>query len=163
MFFRKRSRADSEANSERPVPTVIGRDSALEGTIESNGEVRIDGTVKGAIRAVLCVVGPEGLVEGGIHGEEVRIAGRVTGPIRARHVHLLRGAQVDGDIVNQTLSVDGGAEINGAVWRSDDPLGNPTPAELPSPSASSALFGETLWPRRDNDDARPLLAVRPRR
>lgn len=166
MFFRKKTEADYDIPQHSAASTVIGRDSSIEGVVDSDGEVQIEGRVRGSVRAAICIVGVDGLVEGDIAAEEVRVAGRVAGPIRGRHVHLLRGAQVDGDVVNQTLAVDGGAELNGAVWRSDDPLGANKAAPRPlltSAAPEGNLFSTPLWPKRDNDDVRPLQAVRPKR
>ncbi len=165
MFFRKKTEADYDVPQLAAAPTVIGRDTTVEGAVDSDGEVQVEGRVRGSVRASVCIVGVDGLVEGDIIADEVRVSGRVAGPIRGRHVHLLRGAQVDGDVVNQTLAMDGGAELNGAVWRSDDPLGankQPSKPALTS-TAPGSLFAAPLWPKRDNDDIRPLQAVRPKR
>ena len=54
--------------------------------------------------------------------EEVLVRGRIIGPIRGIHVHVYAGGHIEGDVVNETISIDNGAYIDGAIRRSDDPL-----------------------------------------
>ena len=50
------------------------------------------------------------------------------GPIRGIHVHILAGGHVEGDVINETLSVENGAYIDGKIRRSEDPLSEPIAA-----------------------------------
>ncbi len=163
MFFRKSRPTGNDNTPDESQLTVIARDTLFEGAIESDGDVRIDGHFRGTVTARSCVVGDNGLAEGGISADEVLVAGRVNGPIRGHHVRLQAGAQVQGDVHNQSLSMESGAQLNGAVWQTDDPLGQrPGQRSLSEPPAAAALFGE-FWPDRSQDNDRPLTAVRPRR
>jgi len=91
------------------------------------------------------------------------VRGRVMGPIRSVLVHLMRGAQVNGDVHNTSLIIDDGAQLNGAVWQSDDPLGTGKDSRALMEPPGASLFGDTLWPDRGQDNHRPLTAVKPRR
>ena len=166
MFFRKAKQVVDNDNLPQMdhVPTLIGRDTKIEGAIDAAGEVQVDGLFRGRLQAKSCVVGSHGTVEGEIFADEVIVRGRVTGPIRGYHVHLQDGAVVDGDIINQSIAVDSGARLNGSVWRDEDPLGTAhnvysaaAPPE-PGPSISSPL-----WGNQDDDNYRPLKAIRPLR
>ena len=164
MFFRKQKAVGNDNEPRETAPTVIGRDTTFNGTIESDGEVHVDGTVRGSVSARVCHVGATGQIEGDVLADDVYVRGRVSGPIRGHHVHLQSGARVDGDIVNQTIMIDNGAQLNGAVWRSDNPLGQEqtAPGQPTLSTAASPLFASSLW-NRENDDFRPLQAIRPKR
>ena len=163
MIFRKsRPTGNDNMPAERQA-TVIARDTTLEGVIESDGAVQIDGHFRGTVHARSCVVGETGFLEGTIVADDVSIHGRVTGPIRSAQVHLLRGAQVHGDVHNQSLVIDDGAQLNGAVWQSEDPLGAGKDHRSLVEPPGAMLFGDTLWTDRGQDNYRPLTAVKPRR
>ncbi len=89
------------------------------------GSLQIDGTVNGDVRAHAVVVDSQGVVHGEVIAEEVLVRGRIIGPIRGIHVHVYAGGHVQGDVINETISVDNGAYIDGTIRRSDDPLAEP--------------------------------------
>src|SRR5271167_120030 len=78
--------------------SLIASDMTLEGNVAAGGELQIDGTVKGDVRAEHVTVGDGGQVEGGIYSEAVEIRGRVTGSVTAKQVRLYSACHVDGDI-----------------------------------------------------------------
>jgi cytoskeletal protein CcmA (bactofilin family) len=163
MFF-KRPRAvidDSPPPLDNVVPaSILAENAVCEGKLTSEGEIRIEGTLRGKLKAKLCVVEKSGAVEGEIAADEVVVRGRVAGPLRAYHVHVEPGARIDGDVTSDTIVVDSGAEINGAVKRSDDPLGDKA---APVRSEAPALRRrDPFWTRAHLDEHRPLVAIRPR-
>lgn len=169
MLFK---RAKTELNDNAPQPpltsdpaSVVGRDAEITGTFSTAGDVHVEGTVRGTVKARRCVVEADGLVEGQIAAEEIVVRGRVQGPLRAYHVHLQAGARVEGDIINDGIVIDDGAELTGAVWRSDDPLAETAAAARPPlrPAADATrIFDGALWPDTDAHSLRPLTAIRPR-
>ena len=166
MLFR-RSKPDLNDNAppvlETGSVTVIGADTEITGDLASGGDVRIEGTMRGALRAKRCIVEAEGFVEGEIIAEEIVVRGRVDGPLRGYLVHLQDGAQLRGDVVNERIVIDQGAEITGAVRRSDDPLNEERASRESAHLRSAARFeSEPLWPNLDGGSSRPLTAIRPR-
>jgi len=109
-------------------PTTISSEVIIEGHLVTNGEIQIDGTINGDVRARVCVVDANGVIHGEVYAEEVLVRGRVIGPIRGIHVHILAGGHVEGDVINETLSVENGAYIDGKIRRSEDPLSEPIAA-----------------------------------
>ncbi len=160
MFFRKQKPAVNDNQRHAPQPTLIGEDTAVEGTLDTEGEVHIEGRVRGVVKAEICVIGASGVVEGEVLAGEIIVRGRVTGPMRARHVHLEPEATVEGDITCETIAIDNGARLSGAVWQQEAGVAN-KPAALPYAPAAK-LFSEPLWGVQNDDDPRPLRAVRPR-
>ena len=163
MIFRKPRPTGNDNLPVERSPTIIARDTSLEGVIESDGDVEIQGHFRGTVHARSCHVGDSGFVEGTIVADDVGVRGRVMGPIRSVQVHLMRGAQVNGDVHNTSLIIDDGAQLNGAVWQSDDPLGTGKDNRALTEPPGASLFGDTLWPDRGQDNYRPLTAVKPRR
>lgn len=145
MFFRSsglsQPRTGASAGSRSSVPSLLGNDLRISGDISSSGEVQLDGRVEGDIIADCLIVSENGIVDGAIAANSVRVLGTVNGPITARSVKLGRSARVTGDIVHQTLSVEEGAFVTGHCRRSDperpaeavggDTAGDAAPADDP--------------------------------
>ena len=126
----------------RSTPSIISADLLVQGTLISQGDMQIDGTVEGDIRSVTLMIGNGATVKGEIVAEEVVVRGRVEGRIRARRVQLDATAVVVGDILQEQLTVAAGATFEGSCRRSNDPLNlqAPTPQiSLSKPAASPAL------------------------
>lgn len=164
MFFRRKKPAGNDNLPVAVPPTVIGAGAMIDGAVASRGDIHVAGTVRGLITADLCVIEAAGSVEGEIEADEIIVAGRVAGPLRARHVHLQRGASVEGDITSETIEVDHGARMSGAVWQREAGQAESEqarPATLPAPDGPR--FSSSLWEQMRSDDDRPLKAVRPSR
>ena len=124
----------------RSTPSIISSDLLVQGTLVSQGDMQIDGTVEGDIRSVTLMIGTGATVKGEIVAEEVVIRGRVEGRIRARRVQLDASAVVIGDILQEQLTVAAGATFEGTCRKSSDPLNiSAPPAPQLSLSKSSAM------------------------
>ncbi len=97
------------------VPSIISPDLEIVGDLKSNGEIQIDGTVKGDIAGHLLTVGEEGKVDGSTVGETVRIFGTLKGRVEAKTVHLAKSAKVTADITHESLAIEAGAKFEGRV------------------------------------------------
>lgn len=161
MFFRKQK---SVGNDNRPVPaqpTFIGADTRFDGNIDTDGELHIEGEVRGSVRAGVCIIATSGIVEGEVIAGDVIVHGRVDGPLRATHVHLQPGATVEGDITSETIAIETGARLSGAVWQSARDQ-QPRQRAALGYGESSHLFSDSLWSSQEDDPMRPLKAVKPR-
>lgn len=167
MFF-KRSKITSNDNR-APVaavePSLVGPGMTIDGNITSQGEVRIEGIVRGTVDAAICVVGRDGQVEGRIIAEEVYVSGTVRGPINGLHVQLESGAHVEGDVVNGSIAVQNGAHIHGSIWHSDNPLDDATQEETGAkskPAPAGHFLESPLWGTPQDDAYRPVKVIKPR-
>jgi cytoskeletal protein CcmA (bactofilin family) len=95
--------------------TVVGQGARLEGTLVSAGSLRIDGQVKGKIRAEGDVtLSGASKVEADIEAQNVTVAGEFTGAIVAKsRAELASGGRVNGDVTSKTLVVAEGAVFSG--------------------------------------------------
>jgi cytoskeletal protein CcmA (bactofilin family) len=93
----------------------------VEGELQTDGVVKIEGTVVGSVRAQQQVlVAKGGVVEGDVHTREAILGGEVHGSILAyERVEVQASSVVHGDITTQRIVVHEGGEVNGHVRMGD--------------------------------------------
>jgi cytoskeletal protein CcmA (bactofilin family) len=97
------------------METIIGTDSAFQGTIKSKGYVRVDGKVEGGVTAEGVIVGEQGHVQGDVTAKSVVVAGKVTGNVVASGaLELQPKGQIVGDIRSPQISIAEGALFEGS-------------------------------------------------
>lgn len=110
---------DRETGGSPPeqVISIIGPGMKITGDCDTDGAVRIEGTVQGNIRAgKAVVVGKDGLVEGDIFTQDAVISGRVKGSLRAEsRLEVQASSRVEGEISAGRMQVEEGSLINGSV------------------------------------------------
>jgi cytoskeletal protein CcmA (bactofilin family) len=99
------------------VISIIGVGMTLVGDTDTDGSLRIEGTVRGSVRAgKSVVVGRGGLVDGSVFTQDAVIAGRVSGGIHAEsRLELQATSEVSGEIVAPRMQVEEGAKVQGLV------------------------------------------------
>jgi cytoskeletal protein CcmA (bactofilin family) len=107
----------------KPAPSVLSSDLTIIGNVKSSGDIQVEGTVEGDVRAQMLIVGESATVKGEVIAEEVVVHGRVVGRLRGLKVRLSSSARCEGDIVHKTIAIESGAHFEGSVQRQEDPLG----------------------------------------
>lgn len=104
--------ADAGGNG---VINIIGAGTTIEGEIQSNGDVRIDGKIRGSVTSkAKVVIGPSGLVEGDVVCQSADISGSVKGKTTVAEMLFLKSeAKINGDIQTGKLIVEVGATFTG--------------------------------------------------
>lgn len=113
--------ADTDKKHPRMAPseTLIGAGTVLSGDIVFSGGLRIDGEVKGNVRARdghagTLIIGEQGRIEGGIDVARLIVNGLVTGRVDASELLRLRStARIDCDVTYALVEIDPGAVIRG--------------------------------------------------
>ncbi|MGH1330525.1 MAG: bactofilin family protein [Paracoccaceae bacterium] len=106
----------------KPPASVLSTDLTVTGNLKSTGDIQIEGTVEGDIRAHLLTVGETATVKGEVVADDVVVNGRIIGRVRGLKVRLTSTARVEGDIIHKTIAIESGAHFEGSVQRQDDPL-----------------------------------------
>jgi cytoskeletal protein CcmA (bactofilin family) len=167
IFKRSKTSTNGTGTPSHSGPSIVAQDVTIEGNITAAGELHIDGTVFGSVRAKSCVIDMNGFVQGELVAEEIFIRGRVMGPIRGLHVNLYAGAQVEGDILNETISIENGANIYGMISRAENPLADgqvhqgPPGDEKARPAPNLAIGQVNYFSENPDEAFRPLKVVRP--
>lgn len=120
--------------------SVLSSDLTVIGNLRTTGDIQIEGTVEGDIRAHLLTVGESATIRGEIVADDIVVNGRVVGRVRGLKVRLTATARVEGDIIHKTIAIESGAHFEGSVQRQDDPLQTGRTAVPPMPAAATAPF-----------------------
>jgi len=110
-----------KTNKPSPIDSLIGSGSTIEGNISFTGGLRIDGHVKGNVKATgtkpgTLVLSELAKVEGEIDVAHVVINGTVAGPVRAtEYVELLPKARVTGNVSYKSIEIHVGAIVMGQL------------------------------------------------
>ncbi|MDX1784871.1 bactofilin family protein [Roseovarius sp. ZX-A-9] len=126
----------------KPPASVLSSDLHVTGNMKTTGDIQVEGTVEGDIRAHLLTIGETATIKGEVIADDVVINGRIVGRVRGLKVRLTSTARVEGDIIHKTIAIESGAHFEGSVQRQDDPLNGKsrtaTPGASPAPAASQA-------------------------
>lgn len=92
----------------------ISKKTIFKGTIESQGNFRIDGIVEGElITTGKVIIGPEGKVTGKVKCVNADIEGAFEGHLEVKNSLCLKPtANVEGDVYMESLTVEPGAVFN---------------------------------------------------
>ncbi|MBI6628928.1 bactofilin family protein [Pontibaca salina] len=134
------------APKSKPPASTLSSDLNITGNIKTSGDIQVEGTVEGDIRAHLLTVGESATIKGEVTADDVVINGRIVGRVRGLKVRLTSTARVEGDIIHKTIAIESGAHFEGSVQRQDDPLSaGRTPAR---PQYQQVSGSETANPPR---------------
>ena len=125
----KKARSQQGGSSKQ---NMIAYATIFEGDLKSEGDFRIEGTIKGTlITKGKVVVGNSGLVEGSLNCNNADVEGQIKGKLVVLETLSLRAsAHVDGDVQTGKLSVEPGATFNANCQMKDAVKAlktNPTP------------------------------------
>ena len=95
---------------------MIGAGTVITGDIQSNGDIRVDGTLKGSVNTTgKVVLGKEGVIEGDVVCNDADISGVIKAKISVSQLLSLKStAKLSGDIITNKLSIEPGASFTGS-------------------------------------------------
>lgn len=94
---------------------MLDKDSEVSGKLSFSGPTRIDGTLRGEVRASdVLVIGDTGYVDGTVHAASLLILGRIEGKVLgAERVEIGPRGVLRGAIETRTLVVQEGGVLEG--------------------------------------------------
>ena len=98
------------------INTLLGAGTSIEGTIEFNNTVRLDGNVKGKISSKqgTVIIGERAVVNAEIIVDVAIIMGEVNGTIHAKEkIEVYPPGRITGDIQAPVVLIESGVVFNG--------------------------------------------------
>jgi cytoskeletal protein CcmA (bactofilin family) len=119
----------------------FGTGLLIEGNITGNGDLHLDGTVRGDVKVGHLIVGESGNIEGKVEAESIEVRGRIVGSITGKQIKLQATAYVEGDITHDQLAIDVGAFFQGRCLQSRRPEPAPSVAASAISTPAASDFG----------------------
>ena len=109
----KESMKKTEASA---AVNMIGAGTIITGDVQSKGDIRVDGTLKGSVStAGKVVLGREGVIEGAVACKNADISGTLKAKITVSQLLSLKAtSKLNGDIITNKLSIEPGASFTGS-------------------------------------------------
>lgn len=107
----------SAEGSSSVLQNAIGKGTLIEGNVNAEGDLLVEGIVKGDVTTkTKLVVGPSALIEGNILAQHAEIAGRVHGTVKAIGLLVINSSgTILGDVITKDLNVESGSTFNGRL------------------------------------------------
>lgn len=97
------------------ISNRINHGTVVEGQVDSDGDIRIEGLIRGTLRTKSkLALGTTGIIEGDVYCKNADIEGRIIGDIEVSELLSLKAtAFVEGNIYTNKIVVENGARFNG--------------------------------------------------
>ncbi len=101
----------------RTASTIIAKGVKVDGDFASEGDVVIDGEVKGNLSATGQIsIGPDAIIRADVKAGNAVVSGTIEGNLTVeKRLDLKATARVKGDLVAEALAVESGARIDGKL------------------------------------------------
>jgi cytoskeletal protein CcmA (bactofilin family) len=101
--------------TETPSINIIGPSTSIEGSVICNGDIRIEGSLKGSIDCKgKIVIGETGFVEGTIICRNADFSGKIKAEVTVNELLVLKSTVIiEGDITIGKLAIEPGAQFRG--------------------------------------------------
>jgi cytoskeletal protein CcmA (bactofilin family) len=106
------------------IDSLIGAGTKIEGNVTFSGGLRVDGEIKGDVRAAegqpgMLVVSEQARIEGEIRVSHLVVNGTIVGPVHAAEfLELQPRSRVSGDVHYNSLEMHLGAVVEGRLAHS---------------------------------------------
>ena len=98
------------------ISTFLGYGTTVDGTLEFQGTIRLDGNVKGQVNSQggTLIIGDKAKIQAQVQVDTVIVKGEVTGSIEAKErIEAYPPARIVGDIQAPVISIESGVIFNG--------------------------------------------------
>lgn len=110
----KSKEADNDSKTSNEL-NFLGAGTYVEGTVQTQGSLRIDGKVKGAVKAAdTLTIGAKGEISGEVQARMAIIGGKIEGDIKVEEKLVLEANSIlIGNLKAKKLVIDDGAFFQG--------------------------------------------------
>ncbi len=95
--------------------SILSKNLIINGDITSSGELVLNGTVNGDMKCAKLTIDKDGAINGDVVGEDVTISGKIEGSVQGRQVSLRKSAQITGEIIHNSMSIEQGTVYSGRL------------------------------------------------
>ncbi len=116
MAFFSNPKKDDKPQIQESILSIIASGMQILGDLIIDGDIRIEGIVKGNIYCKSrLVIGPQGKIIGKVDTENATISGMIEGILIVRDtLQLTETANIHGDIITDKMTVQAGAIFSGS-------------------------------------------------
>lgn len=126
--------------------SLVSQKVTIEGDLQGNENIQIDGQIKGSVKLNgNIIIGPTGIVEAEVEGNNIIIRGTVKGNVTAReHLEIHSSGNMTGDISARSIDIREGSSFEGRsrMIKSDRqrtvPVSSPVIADQPTKNVDEA-------------------------
>lgn len=144
---------------------IISKGTNIQGDLTCDGDLRIDGEVKGTVRSRSKVmVGPDGYINGEIECVHAEVLGRVKGSLTVQdHLYLRGNARMEGDVLTTHFEMEPSVKFNGKCTMQDKvelaSLAKPAEKSTSTPvsSVKPAVSADKTNGEKDNKSANGIF------
>lgn len=123
---------------------AIGRSIRINGDLQGDEDLRIEGEVNGTVRLNnnTVTIGQEGKIRADVYAKSVDVEGSVEGDLYgAEHISIRKSARVQGNVISPRVSLEDGARFKGSIEMDPEAvksaLGESTHAPSANPKAAN--------------------------
>lgn len=125
--------AKREEYTDGAPETIVGASVKIEGDLQSEGDIKVDGLVAGKIKTSKNLyVGPMAKIEADVEAGNAVLSGIVKGDVKIKEsLHIEETGKVDGNITCGRLMIAEGAHFSGqcTMPEPENTAGQPLPEE----------------------------------
>ncbi len=116
-----------------PAETIISAGVRIKGNLTSEGDVVIDGSLTGGIKATgNLTIGVNGVIRGDVSGANVKVAGHLDGNVNSEgETDIMETGQVKGNIKTASIQIQTGAIFIGTTTMPQTEAQTPDDRTLP--------------------------------
>lgn len=135
-----------QATTKSANTTIIAAGTSIEGEIDSQCRIHVDGSFIGPMKTgSIVAIGKTGIVEGDIKAKELFVSGCLTGTANCAKIHILAEGKISGKITSKVLMIEKGSIFHGQHIH----------AEASKQAKLSAIANNARKDTRDNVTAIP--------
>lgn len=113
-MFLKHSNFFKDRNHNNTL-TIIGEGIDFSGEVNTEGNIHVDGIMRGNIKAQEVVVGPKGDFDGEITADILIVNGNIKGKFNIKNLQVRKNGVLQGKIKYEVIIVESGGKIIGEL------------------------------------------------